>query len=243
MDIDFLPEKFRERYHVRYQRLWRVGVTLLFVGIVGGSASLQRWLRQDAQRQLDELTSTHVAALKINRQLASLYDRIDREKRQAALLTYLRHPWPTTQLLNQALSPLERGLTIGSLRLYAQHTAPPSAQQRGATAVAPQNKNSERKSGAEQDLKTLRARYDGRRYVVEISGVTRDLDAFHRYVGKLALMPLFEHVEIARLETASPSDRQVEFLIRIEILPGPGQTGNLPPRQARLREEQARWQR
>ena len=244
MQIDFLPQKFRERYDVRYQRLWRITVAALFLGVVGGTAALQHWLRADAEEQLEAIANPHVTALRINKELSQVYEELDREKRQAALLTYLRHPWPMTRLLNQTLTPLEPSIALESLEVTLQSVG--TTPGRGD---APNRRNGKsempEQPGAQADLEELRHRYDGRRFFIRLEGTTRDLDAFHRYVGKLALMPLFEHVEIARLEHRDGDEAGVEFSVQIQVRPGPGQAAVDAARkeQARQQQEGQPWRR
>ncbi len=244
MQIDFLPQKFRERYDVRYQRLWRITVASLFIGVVGGTATLQHWLRCDAEERLEAIANPHVTALRINQELSRVYRELDRQKRQAALLTYLRHPWPMTRLLDQTLTPLEPSIALESLEVVYQPVgSAPGLQDVPNRRKAPSE--TEEKEGAQADLEELRRRYDGRRFLIRLEGTTRDLDAFHRYLGKLALMPLFEHVEIGRLEHLSGDEAGVEFSVQITVRPGLGQVVVDPARQEQARQDQEGqpWQR
>ncbi|HHM11924.1 MAG TPA: hypothetical protein ENJ16_00100 [Planctomycetaceae bacterium] len=244
MQIDFLPQKFRERYDVRYQRLWRITVAALFIGVVGGTATLQHWLRCDAEERLEAIANPHVTALRINQELSRVYRELDRQKRQAALLTYLRHPWPMTRLLDQTLTPLEPSIALESLEVvYQPIGSAPRLQDVQNRRKAPGE--TEKKAGAQADLEELRRRYDGRRFLIRLEGATRDLDAFHRYLGKLALMPLFEHVEIGRLEHLAGDEAGVEFSVQITVRPGLGQVVVDPARQEQARQDQEGqpWQR
>ncbi len=244
MQIDFLPQKFRERYDVRYQRLWRIAVALLFIGVVGGTAALQHWLRKDAEAQLEAIANPHVSALRINQELSRVYQELDHQKRQAALLTYLRHPWPMTRMLNQTLTPLEPSIALESLEVTLQSMGTTARLEDVPTRRNRQDETTEQ-PGAQADLEELRRRYDGRRFIIRLEGTTHDLDAFHRYVGKLALMPLFEHVEIARLEHFDGDEAGVAFSVQITVRPGLGQTtvGSERQDQARTQQEGPSWQR
>ena len=244
MQIDFLPQRFRERYDVRYQRLWRITVAALFLGVVGGTAGLQHWLRSDAEERLEAIANPHVTALRINQELSRVYRELDRQKRQAALLTYLRHPWPMTRLLDQTLTPLEPSIALESLEVTLQPVdAAPRLEDAPSRRIVEGEK--EEVVGAQADLEQLRRRYDGRRFLIRLEGRTRDLGAFHRYLGELALMPLFEHVEIGRLEHLAGDERGVEFSVQITVRPGPGQAVVDPVQKEQAREQQEGqpWQR
>ncbi len=244
MQIDFLPQRFRERYDLRYQQLWRITVATLFIGVVVGTAALQHWLRCDAEERLEAIANPHVTALRINQELSRVYQELDRQKRQAALLTYLRHPWPMTRLLDQTLTPLEPSIALESLEVVQQAISPaPRLEDAPNRRNAPSE--TEEKAGAQADLEELRRRYDGRRFLIRLEGQTHDLGAFHRYLGELALMPLFEHVEIGRLEHLAGDEGGVEFSVQITVRPGPGQAVVDPIRkeQARQQQEGQPWQR
>ncbi len=242
IDIDFLPDKYRERYHVRYQRIWRITVTALFAGVVIGSATLQHWLRYDAEQRLEKITTTHVESLKINQRLSVLYRQLDARKNEAALLTYLRHRWPTTQLLQHALVPLEQGIRLDRVRVFGQVIDPQAARRLGRPDRARDSSTKEREPAMVRDLELLRGRYDSRVTILEISGVADDLAAFHRYVGKLAIAPLFQRVEITQLESKAEGgdSERTEFRVRIEVKPGPGQRTETDQRRLATRDDRPR---
>ena len=228
--IDFLPDEYREKYAVRYQRLWRLIVLLVFGGAVGTATAVQVWVSRDIDRRLAQNEVTYRAAQEQSKQIDALYQQIDGSKDRAALVLLLDRQWPLSRLLAGCFLPVDDGIAIESWRLKRHGLARTAPAQRRTL----RNSNSTTKKPSvrpeREDLIELNEKLQQTDSVIDIQGAARDLPSLYRYVGRLSTCPLFSHVELNKLEsddsdgTSAVVHFAVEVRVRSTLLPPPDKT-------------------
>ncbi len=223
--IDFLPAKCRQRYARRRSTPWQMLLIAGAVATLVAAALSQAHRRSRAREALDEVTPQYELAVAQNAQLAQIQAELKTAQTHAELLTYLRHPWPRTQLLWGMMSRLPDEITLEELQI-TQEASP------GGAPDQPRSR-AQRKAEAEQlaglspaarDLKRLRDQHDGMQTVVLVSGVTTDSAAVHRYLGVLASDGLFAKAELDSSESVEGNLAGAEqFHARLVVRAGYGQ--------------------
>lgn len=227
-DIDFLPAKYHEAAAVRQAKWWRMAVIAAFAAIIGIAAVGQLGIQRHVRNELEALLPQYNAALQETQRLAQADQSLRTGRAEAELMTYLRHPWPRTQILAHVMDPLPETITLKSLSIRRETPpATPSSSTvtettKPATATAPTSKP----PAAESDLQRLRTEIEASQIVVMLGGTTEDITTLHMYLGKLASQGFFAKVEIASIESA-PSDKRgiSDFSVRLFVRPGYGQRG------------------
>ncbi|MDZ7617889.1 MAG: hypothetical protein U1E05_12870 [Patescibacteria group bacterium] len=188
------------------------------------AAAAQQRNRNRLQSELAEVEPHYAQAVAQRAKLDALQIELRTARAEAALLTYLRHPWPRTQLLKALLSPLPDDVVLGRLEISTEGTrtpraAPPLVQagpEPAPSSIPP----------AELDLAGLRQRNDALETVMRLSGTTTDGAALHRYLGALARNALFRRVELEAIESPEGrTDGPPQFQATIVVTPGYGQPG------------------
>ncbi|MHC4181635.1 MAG: hypothetical protein ACYSWU_29440 [Planctomycetota bacterium] len=244
-DIDFLPVQHRQKRVQRRSQPWRIVAVALFIALLATGALSQRARKRRAEKELAAIVPQYELAVGRNRRLAELRAQLDTARNAAELFTYLRHPWPRTQLLAALLAPLPEGITIEQLQITRQT---PQDQ-------APAKRYSRRENEAEddelaklppaaRDLRRLRDEFDKATTVVVISGTTGDSGALHRYLGALGRASLFTKAELDSLESAEDgAARTPEFRATLVVRPGYGQPGGPSgPKRTAARADRASGQ-
>lgn len=229
-EIDFLPIEYRQKRGQQRAQPWRIAVLAglaLLVAIVA-FAQQRRLARLDAQ--LAEVVPQYQAAVAGNEELKRLTGRIDAVRAEAELFTYLRHRWPTTQILDAILAPLPDEITFEQLEIRRENSPGPSAGER--TSHADREAESRRLASlpaAAQDLEQLRSQSDGGKTMVTICGLTTDSAVLHRYLGELSRQSLFAKAELDTIES-DPITAKLRFRLSLVVRPGYGQPdGPAPP--------------
>jgi hypothetical protein len=230
--IDFLPDSYRDQTVHRKANVWRVLVAALFAALLGGSACYQQLLRHNTARELGRIGSQYDQAQLLSAKLATLKQRLQDADAEADLLTYLRHPWPSTRVLAAALGPLPDCITLGEIRLTHEHPDNASVQTVAASPAlkkpteADAAADAKRLSAAARDLALLREQHDNRPTVLLLAGVTTDTAGLQRYLVTLAEVQLFSKAELTSLE-AEGAERPgaLRFTARLLVRPGYCQPG------------------
>ncbi|MEE8452856.1 MAG: hypothetical protein V3R99_13105 [Thermoguttaceae bacterium] len=225
-DIDFLPDQYRRKNRRRQSQPSRIGIIVAFAALLIGAVSLQYYQRRQAQRQLAELLPQYDLAMSQNEQLAEISGRLRATVASAQLFTYLRHPWPRTQLLDALLAPLPEEITFERLQIVGG--VPPSlaAARRQSTA---DNRAKEAEiaalPSAARDLRQLRDQFDAMETIVHLSGTTTRSSALHGYLSELGNAPLFSAVELESIESLEAEPNTLQFDAAVVVRPGYGQPG------------------
>jgi len=226
-EIDFLPVQYRQKYARRQWRPWRVAVVTAFAVLLMAAVFGQRDRKRRAETELAAIVPQYDLAVGQNRRLAEIWTQLDAARNTAELLTYLRHPWPRTQLLAALLAPLPEGISLEELRIThetPQGRAVPERRPRAENALEGGQLNT--LPPAARDLTRLREEFDKTKTVVLISGTTSDTAALHRYLGELGGTSLFSRAELDSLQSAGNQPAgTLQFRATLVVRPGYGQPG------------------
>lgn len=229
--LDFLPAAYRQQSLRRRDRRWRA---VLFIG--GMTVLATAWIyrvvdHRAAQHSFDSLTAAHEAAVNTQRKWEAAQQRLLRLNQEADLITYLKHPWATSQTLAAIISPMPESVRLTELKISRE-----SIGGRAAQTPAKPNPNEKPNAAASQippavqDLTRLREEYDQQQVVVLLSGETLDGDALHRYIRRLASSELFAAAELSSLQReTSANNKQLprsQFQARAVVRPSIGQAGS-----------------
>lgn len=243
-EIDFLPLQYREQELNRRSHGWRVIVVAGFAGVLIVTTVYLWTLQARARAELDRITQLHAEATARAARLGELNAKLEPVISDAELVTYLRHPWPRSQLIAAIAAPQPSAVQLSKLHLTREAIVRPAA----ATAppvsptVAAENKQLPTKPAA-QDLRKLKADCDEFRTDIVIEGTTGEAAALHEYLHELGRNPLFAKVELGLLQalpasrpssaTANAATAGFKFTARITVRPGYGQpSGPVPAKRA-----------
>ena len=234
-NIDFLPARYREKNAQRKTQAWRGVVLAAFVALLAAGWLGQIEIRMLVETQLDDVRGQYDHITEQGKKLAALQAELREARAEAELITYLRHPWPRTQLLAAIAAPLSDAITLRKLTIHQEESAgsslgalaaaiPPSpgaaADAKAAEAALPP---------AERTLKKLRAAFDEAPLAVTLEGVSRDSASLHVYIGKLAESDWFSAAElrsVERLQSENPG--AMRFVARLIVRPGYGHPKDPP---------------
>ena len=130
-DIDFLPIEYRRKHERRQSQPWLIVAATAVVGLVAAAAIVQHCRWRYVQGQLAAIQPAYETAVNLQDRLAEIQKRLGSVKAGAELYTYLRHPWPRTQLLSALLRPLPEEITFLQVQIFRQPAAGPAAPGRG----------------------------------------------------------------------------------------------------------------
>jgi hypothetical protein len=251
--IDFLPPKYQEAAALRKSQAWRILVLIMFGGLICAAHLGQRAIRRHVQSELETVNTQYAATLAQSQRLAALETSLQSQRHEADLLTYLRHPWPRTQILAHIVDSLPETIALRRVRVQREAVRRPSAS---ATTVGPAQPQPDPAAEAkvpavERDLKKLREEDDATQTVVLLEGTSDDDTALHLYLGTVAACGLFTKAELTSLENHDHSgDGQgAHFTARVLVAPAYGTPGGptSTPLAPRMREvenaakSQASW--
>jgi len=225
-DIDFLPISFREVRSHQQTKAWRVVVLGFFLVLVIAATWYQHSLHGAAKQELESLVPLHAQAELQTKRLAELQAEVQATGAEAALITYLRHPWPRSQLLQAVLTPLPDSIRLDRLNIFRDEAVVESAAVKARAARAkPGEAEVVKLPPVETDLASLREAIDPRPTVIELEGVASDVPALHRYLADVARHELLSSAEIGSIETDPDQPKSAKFTARVVVLPGYGQPG------------------
>lgn len=224
--IDFLPNDYRRQAADRRSHVWLFITLTIYGGFVGVVATHQFLSRRAVQREFDQIEIPYVQAELANQRLAELKSQLEETNVEADLHTYLRHPWPRTQVLAALVEylPPEVNLTEVTVRRESReqdedHTATAPTDAMGETDVP------STRPDVRQSFERLRKEIDATRTVIWVRGVTTDNTALHRCIRALGDSWLFTKADLESLDSmdddATPG--AATFGICLELRPGYGQ--------------------
>jgi Tfp pilus assembly protein PilN len=226
-DIDFLPLEYRQQHQRRQVQPWRVVVVAAFVALLAGAALAQHTRRQYVAGQLAAVRPQYEEALRQEGSRAELQAELQSAQCGAELLTYLRHPWPRTQLLAAALAPLPPEITLQQLHIARETPGhQPATEQRSRADKKAEEEKIAKLPPAARDLKRLREEFDRTQVTVRLTGTTTDSAALHRYLGVLGKQELFAKAELRSIERVEGNQAgSLRFHATLTARPGYGQPG------------------
>jgi hypothetical protein len=228
IDIDFLPIQYHQKNAYRQAKPWQIIVVTSFLGLVALLTISQNVHRQFVERQLADLTPTYEMALGQERQLADVKAQLKRMACEAELITYLRHPWPKSQLLSALLSRLPEEITLQQLQITREaENSNATSDRRPAMVVGNSADQQKITSPAERDLQTLQNQSEGKQIVIILTGATANSAALHHYLDEMQSNSLFAKAELGSVTSAGEtSGAAIQFHAKLVVKPGYGQPGN-----------------
>jgi hypothetical protein len=229
-DIDFLPGKYHEAKEQRRTRYWRAVVLLAFGGLLAIAWAGEYGIQLNYEHHLSEVRGQYGVALAQSQQLTKLEQDLKPWRAQAELWTYLRHPWPRSQIVRQVLQTLPPQITLSRIATERETIA----SEPGQSAAPPRTLDEiraedARRLPAERDLCRLRTEIDNAQTIVTLEGQTQDNISLHAYLGRLASQGLFARSELSSLESGDKNHPGVSlFRARLIVKPGYGQPGSGP---------------
>ncbi len=235
-NVDFLPAEYRQKHAQRQSQPWQAFVAFAIVALVAGAMLAQHYRMHRLQNELAAIDPVYETAMKQKTRLAEAQVQLAAARAGAELYTYLRHPWPRTQLLAALVRPLPSAITLQQIQILRE--APTTST---ATDIRPNvDKNAEEEklkslTPAERDLARLRGQLDCLRTVVVLTGTTTEIDALHRYIGELDATDIFNKADLDCFNTIdnSKSDGMLQFRAVLAVEPGYGQPNG--PRGSKTR--------
>ena len=225
-NIDFLPSEYRQQHLRRQSRPWEVICVAIFVGLVGVASVAQRQHRHELEGILAAILPQYESYMSRDQQLSDVRTKTKAADGAARLITYLRHPWPRTQLLAAVLTPLPDQIVLAQLQIASETPAPQvTADTPPAAAPKPDAKQAAQLPPAEQDLKRFQDLCEKQLVLVRLSGVAHEGEALHEYLTKLGKNDLFAKVDLNSLESVPGEERGVKFGATVTVRPGYGLPG------------------
>ncbi len=226
LDIDFLPAQYHRRQARKRSQPWQVIVVLSFVALVAAAAVGQYRRHGVLRAKLQTIEPQYEQAVAMREQVAARQKTLQQSRAEAALLTYLRHPWPRTQLLRAIVDPLPDAIVLNRLEISNERRAAQGRPERPRSREKDDDKSRAMLTPAERDLAALRQQVDSVETMIRISGTTGDGAALHRYVGQLARGSLFRRAELESIESFEGGNgHTVRFQASVAVRPGYGQPG------------------
>jgi len=224
-DIDFLPAQYHRQHASRQSQPWRIVVVAVFIALLGGAVFGQYRLKRGAENELAAIAPQYDLAVAQNDRLRELQSRLKAKQDLAELYTYLRHPWPRTQLLAALVAPMPEEISFQQVQITREKREEEEpAERRSRSEIKAEEEKDKLLPPAERDLKRLRQQYDKMQTVILLSGTTSESAALHRYLGALHANTLFSKVELDSIESVETSrGSQREFHATLIVRPGYGQ--------------------
>jgi len=241
-DIDFLPRSYRQRYEKRRARSWH-SVVVVGLGLLLCVASVGQYrIRRNLESEMQSVSTEYDAAVVQSAEVAARRLELLEARTVADLYTYLRHPWPRTQILTRIVGRVPDSITLTSVAIALESEATldqspfgpfdPANPDGGPSPTSPEGTL----APAAQALERLRREFEVAETTVRLEGVALENRDLHSFLDALASDDLFVDVE---LESVDSRDRLgadgSEFRIHLVVRPGYGLPGGPVP----LTSEQA----
>jgi hypothetical protein len=227
VEIDFLPLEYHVRHARQQVKPWRIVVVILAVLLLAVAAITQFVQRRATQSELDAAVAVCEGAARQNAEWATFQTKLQTLRSEAELFTYLRHPWPRSQLLSAVVAPLPREISIYQMQVAGEAPAEqPTADARPRADIKAEEEKLHKAPPAVRDGKRLHEEFDKERTFVRIAGVTTDAAALYRYLNVVSKDRLFSKVELRSIESVdTPQGPVMHFQAFLQVCPGYGQAG------------------
>jgi Tfp pilus assembly protein PilN len=225
-EVDFLPASYRQQSVHRKANVWRLLIGGGFAAALVVSFVYQQLMYRHIAGQLDDLQPAFEQAQALSLRLAAIQTDLKTATYQAELFTYLRHPWPRTQLLSAALRRLPDCVTLSEIHIAHSQSTTNDPVANHLPNKSKDDAEAKKLDPAERDLRHLREEAAARDTSLVLSGITSDTAALERYLVALGEEKLFVKVEMTSLEAnAEQRSGTWRFSARLRIRPGYGQPG------------------
>lgn len=225
--IEFLPPEYRHKQALHRAKLWWLTIAVLFGTGIGLTAITQYGLRLQLQQQVAQFDREFQIATVRRAELEATQKRLQDADHEVALYTYLRHPWPKSQILAAIVAPLPSGIRLTEFHTSQEVGIPGSTSNVNTTTVSVDANMAAVGNSFELDMKALRAASDAHPLYLTIQGTATTSDELHAYVAQLHKHRLFSKVELQSVEAQriSTGPSLTQFQIQVQLLPGLGQPG------------------
>ncbi len=232
-DIDFLPSEYREKHERRQSQPWQAFVAVAIVGLVVTAAVVQHYRRQFVKCDLAMITPVYDSAVEQQNRLANAQKQLEAAKANAELYTYLRNPWPRSQLLAALIAPLPDSITLQEIQILREPApvAPaPGTPPEPAKAPTDAKAEADRIKAlppAARDLMNLSNKLNPMQTTIVLVGTANEIAPLHRYIGDLDAKEIFEKAELDCINRID-NDKLgggLHFRAILTVQPGYGQPG------------------
>lgn len=196
-NIDFLPATYHQSRQRKQKRIWRRGVLVLFLGLIG-VGTLTQWKQHHRLiRTRDELQQQGRKMLQQLESPAAVQARIQHLETRADLVTALRLRVPPTRILASLTDCLPEFVSLTELRLQSDTRPQPRS-----AASAPPHPRAEKKeeqpdaSPVEIDLKQLQEQQDRQARYVTLNGIAPDDLSISQFLANLQQSRTFDEVRL-----------------------------------------------
>ncbi len=218
-NIDFLPERYQERALKRKAAIWQYALLLGFGGLLLAATIGQFAIKHSLRTSLAELKQSRIDTNLKRGAVELLKQELGSTEEEAALYTYLRHPWPRTQLLAKITELLPESVVLEGIEIFGQH---PNAS---SSAFKEEGDGAKGATPAAKDLAQLRSDLDATQLVVRVRGTVEDPAKLNEYVEQLSRVALFRAVSLNSLQSKASPDAtpRSAFELKVTVRPGHGQ--------------------
>ena len=243
--IDFLPPQYHQQNASRQVKPWRIVVVTAFMLLLAAAAFAQYCQRSRAAGNLKTVESCYDETVRLGDSLRTEQARLETAQSDAELFTYLRHPWPRTQLLSALVAPLPPQIALEQILVGLETPAdqadraisvPAGARPAAARAVPqslvgrgdqkPEDGRLKNAPPAQRDLERLRDQCDTAQTLLRVTGTTTDAGALYRYLHALGTPDLFAKAELRSIESLdTPGAATLRFQLVLVVRPGYDQPG------------------
>lgn len=228
-NIDFLPGRFRENHAATQALIKRWTIAIGLATFIVPLALYQFVAHRSIVLRLAEIGPEYNTALLEQTHLHQVQDQLKLAQGEAALLAYLQHPWPRSQILAKIHEPLPESVRLTGVKLLSElrpssSEGPVANRSRRSRRADPRESDVDSKRPvAEQDLQALAEMVSSRQVVVMLTGITLNPTELHTYVAHLRASGLFDKSELRSVEKITGGDdRTQKFEIRLVVSPGYG---------------------
>jgi hypothetical protein len=224
-DVDFLPIEYRQQHAQRQVQPWRIIVVAAFLALSAAATIAHYHQRWRTEKQLAAIVPCYDAAVRQNELLKEAETQLQTVQSAAELFTYLRHPWPKTQVLAALVAPLPREVTLSQLQIVRETPADQLLmEQRPQIDKKAEDEKLAKMPPAQRDLRRLHDEFDKTRTLVRITGTSSETGALHRYLGALGKSNMFAKAELRSLESVEGKQGHAcRFQATLVVRPGYGQ--------------------
>ena len=224
--VDFLPNDYRRQAADRRSHIWLFITLTIYGGFVGVVATHQFLAWQAVERRYEQVQLPYEQAQLANQRVAELESRLAETNDLAELHTYLRHPWPRTQVLAALIKHLPPEVNLTEVTIRQEKPERRDDHRKGSRfGTAEPDESASKTPSSRQSLAQLRDENDAARTVIWIRGVTTDNSALHRCIRELGDTWLFTKADLESLDSMEDDTAPgaASFEICLELLPGYGQ--------------------
>jgi hypothetical protein len=226
-EVDLLPGDYRKRGVQRRAYLWRLMMAVMFTGFFSITAILQSNHHVQVRLKLAEVEAQYSQAAAHNTKSAEVKAQLLAERSSAELLTFLRHPWPRTQIIAAIMEPLTDSITLTDWQIM--HETVHRDVVGNAPPLDPKKLATDKPARRARDLaRSLREIAEQQQFVF-LAGHATEAAALHEYLARLGANPLFLKIDLRSMEnvnrekSAGAVPGTFHFTARAILRPGHGQ--------------------